>query len=165
MTLDVTNATPDDARHIAALRTAAADQLTRQYGRGHWSIGATERGVLRRMATSRVLVARRAGAIVATLCLDAKKPWAIDASLFTSVRRPLYLTDMAVAPAWQRRGLGREMLEHAAVVARAWPADALRLDAYDAAAGAAPFYLRCGFREVGRAVYRGVPLVYLELLL
>ena len=48
---------------------------------------------------------------------------------------------------------------------KAWPADAIRLDAYDAPAGAGDFYAKCGFREVGRATYRGVPLVYFELLL
>jgi hypothetical protein len=45
-----------------------------------------------------------------------------------------------------------------------WPADAIRLDAYDAEAGAAEFFRKCGFREVSRAAYRKVPLVYLELL-
>ena len=44
-------------------------------------------------------------------------------------------------------------------------ADALRLDAYDSPAGAGDFYLKCGFKERGRVVYRGDPLVYYELLL
>jgi hypothetical protein len=46
-----------------------------------------------------------------------------------------------------------------------WPADAVRLDAYQGPAGAGGFYERCGFREVGRAAYRGTPLIYFELLL
>jgi hypothetical protein len=50
-------------------------------------------------------------------------------------------------------------------VARAWPSQAIRLDAYDATAGAGRFYLKCGFREVGRVTYRKVPLIYFELLL
>ncbi len=79
--------------------------------------------------------------------------------------RPLYLTDMAVAPAAQRQGVGRHLLEAAKDVARGWPGQAIRLDAYDAAAGASEFYARCGFREVGRVAYRGVPLVYFECLL
>ena len=41
----------------------------------------------------------------------------------------------------------------------------IRLDAYDAPAGAGPFYSRCGFREMGRVIYRKVPLVYFEQLL
>jgi len=56
-------------------------------------------------------------------------------------------------------------LEEAARLARAWPADAIRLDAYDAEAGAGGFYARCGMMEVGRASYRGKPLIYYELLL
>ena len=39
------------------------------------------------------------------------------------------------------------------------------LDAYDGAAGAGRFYAKCGFLEVGRKTYRGVPLVYFELML
>ena len=48
---------------------------------------------------------------------------------------------------------------------QAWPADAIRLDAYDADAGAGDFYAKCGFREVGKATYREVPLRYFEKLL
>jgi GNAT superfamily N-acetyltransferase len=72
---------------------------------------------------------------------------------------------MAVAPPLQRKGIGRRCLEHAQQVAIAWPADALRLDAYDAEAGAGAFYARCGFTEVGRASYRSTPLAYFERLL
>ncbi len=50
-------------------------------------------------------------------------------------------------------------------VARAWPADAIRLDAYDAKAGAGEFYAKCGLREVGRAKYKGNPLIYFEWIL
>ncbi len=56
-------------------------------------------------------------------------------------------------------------MERASALAREWPADAIRLDAYDAGAGAGAFYLACGYREVGRVTYRGVPLVYFETLL
>jgi hypothetical protein len=45
------------------------------------------------------------------------------------------------------------------------PGDAIRLDAYDAEAGAGEFYRKYGFREVGRASYRNVPLIYFERLL
>ena len=44
-------------------------------------------------------------------------------------------------------------------------ADAIRLDAYDAHAGAGSFYAKCGFKERGRVVYRDDPLVYYELVL
>jgi len=97
--------------------------------------------------------------------LATKKPWAIDVSYFTPVKRPLYLTGMAVSVAHQRQGLGRRALDDACVVAEKWPAEAIRLDAYDAKAGAGGFYDRCGFTECGRVVNKGTPLVYYERLL
>ena len=41
----------------------------------------------------------------------------------------------------------------------------IRLDAYDAAASAGAFYAKCGYREVGRVVYKKNPLVYYERLI
>ena len=72
---------------------------------------------------------------------------------------------MAVAPALQRQGIGRLCLAEAITLCQQWPADAIRLDAYDFPAGAGPFYGKCDFREVGRASYRGCPLAYFEMLL
>jgi GNAT superfamily N-acetyltransferase len=164
--LSVTLASDADAAELALLRTAVADDLTRQFGEGHWSAAVTEQGELRNIKTSRVLIAREEQiGIIATLRLATKKPWAIDKAYFSNIPRPLYLTDMAVAPALQRQGVGRRIMEEAKAIASAWPSDAIRLDAYDCAAGAGPFYAKCGFREVGRVTYRGVPLVYFELLL
>jgi GNAT superfamily N-acetyltransferase len=81
------------------------------------------------------------------------------------VKRPLYLTGLAVSVAHQGEGLGRLAIEDAFNIARTWPADAIRLDAYDSPAGAGDFYVKCGFKERGRVVYKGDPLVYYELLL
>jgi GNAT superfamily N-acetyltransferase len=117
------------------------------------------------MRISKVWMARRGRAVVATFRLSTRKPWAIDRSYFTASDHPLYLTDMSVRPDYQRRGVGRQCVDEIIRIARAWPADAIRLDAYDAEAGAGGFYARCGFRHVGNAVYRGVPLVYYEMLL
>jgi hypothetical protein len=49
--------------------------------------------------------------------------------------------------------------------ARARPANAIRLDAFDAEAGAEGFYAKCGFLEVGRVTYRKAPLISFELVL
>jgi GNAT superfamily N-acetyltransferase len=117
------------------------------------------------MKHARVLISHDNGRLLGTLRLATRKPWAIDPAHFTMVDRALYLTDMAVAPVAQRTGVGRELLEHAVEAARKWPADCIRLDAYDAPAGAGGFYARCGFREVGRVVYRKTPLIYFEKLL
>jgi GNAT superfamily N-acetyltransferase len=61
--------------------------------------------------------------------------------------------------------LGRLALEDARETAASWPADAIRLDAFDADAGAGGFYEKCGFEERGRVVYKGDPLKYYELVL
>jgi GNAT superfamily N-acetyltransferase len=154
-----------DAEDLAALRTAVADRLTRDFGPGHWSGAVTAKTVLRAMRSAHVIVAREGSRIVGTLRLATKKPWAIDPRYFTHVRRPVYLTDMAVEPAVQRMGIGRQLLREATAVATAWPADAIRLDSYAANAGAGPFYAKCGLREVGRVTYRGTPLIYFEKVL
>lgn len=165
MNLSFAKATVADASGLAALRTAVAADLTTRYGRGHWSSAVTEKSVLHGLKHSVVLLARRHTGLVGVLRLATKKPWAIDPAYFHAVQRPLYLTDMAIQPAVQRQGIGRCLLTEAVAAARAWPADAIRLDAYDSDAGGGGFYLRCGFREVGRATYRKTPLIYFELLL
>lgn len=154
-----------EAEEIATLHIGAAAALTAEFGVGHWSTTISAEGVERRMRNDRVFRLRLRRRIVATLRLSTKKPWAIDRSYFVSGRQPLYLLDMAVAPDLQRRGIGRRCLRDAVAVARASDADAIRLDAYDAAAGAGGFYSACGFVEVGRVVYRKVPLIYFEFIL
>lgn len=158
-------ATSEDAGSLAELHLAVAEHLTSLHGHGPWSSKTSEKGVLFAMRNSQVFVARLGTEIVGTLHLATKKPWAIDPSYFTPCRRPLYLLAMAVAPARQGQGIGRRCLQEALRIAAAWPADAVRLDAYDAEAGAGGFYASCGWNERGRASYRGVPLIYFEYLL
>lgn len=165
MKLTFSIATPADAPALAALHTAAAADLTRRYGTGFWSHVATERSVIASMRYARVLIARRGKTIVGTLRLANKKPWAINVSYFTPVKKVIYLTGMAVLPRLQRQGIGRVLLQKAVEEARAWPADAIRLDAFDADTGAGGFYARCGFCETARVVYKKDPLIYFELVL
>ncbi len=164
MPLRFRDASPTDAPAIAGLRNAAAGALTARFGEGHWSLLATERSAVLGLRHARVRVGRSGKQMLTVLRLATKKPWVIDVSHFTSVKRPLYLTGMAVSVGHQGQGLGRLALEDARAVAVAWPADAIRLDAYDADAGAGLFYARCGFRERGRVVYKGVPHLYYECL-
>ena len=165
MELSFGMATDEDAPEISLLRAAVAVDLTRRHGHGHWSATATEKSVLRDVNASRVLLAWQAGRLVGTLRLTSKKPWAIDPAYFSPSSRALYLTDMAVLPGLQRRGIGRRCLQEARTIAAGWPADAIRLDAYDGPAGAGGFYAKCGFQERGRVTYRRTPLVYYEFVL
>jgi ribosomal protein S18 acetylase RimI-like enzyme len=152
-----------DVSAIAAMQNAAAGALTARFGPGHWSSLVSERGVAQSLSHARVRVGLSGREIVTVLRLATKKPWAIDVSHFTPVKRPLYLTGLAVSPVHQSQGLGRRAMADAVAVGEAWPANAIRLDAYDANAGAGAFYEKCGFRSRGRVVYKGDPLVYYEL--
>jgi GNAT superfamily N-acetyltransferase len=157
-------ATAADVPALSALRTAVAVDLTTRYGQGHWSSPVSERSAELALRHSAVVVLFDGPALVGTLRLGAKKPWAIDRTYFTTVQRAIYLTDMAVDPARQQQGIGRTLIDEAIAIVRAWPAQAIRLDAYDAPAGAGEFYAKCGFAERGRVIYRKVPLVYYERL-
>jgi GNAT superfamily N-acetyltransferase len=159
-------ATIADAAAIASVRMVSARDLTARFGCGTWSfVAESEGGVRMDMLTSHILVARTEGTIVATLRLSTRSPWLGKIDFFTPAERPLYLTSMAVAPKWQGCGIGRACLEEVKRIAGKWDADAIRLDAYEAKAGAGEFYRKCGYREVRRAAYNGTPLIYFELML
>ena len=162
MKLVFERAREEHANAIWTMRSLVAALLELQHGSGEWSAEPSESGVLNAVRTSYVLVAFNESKLVGTLRLLTKKPWAIDASFFTPVERPLYLVDMAVAAGSQRQGVGRALLAGANRVAREWPANAIWCDAYDSLAGAGGFYASCGFSEVGQKEYKGTPLVYFE---
>jgi len=163
MNLGVVDAKEADIARIAALRNAAGEDLARRFAVRVPCV--SEAAVQRGLSMSRTLVACSGDAIVATLRLATKKPWAIDVSYFTKVERAIYLHDMAVDPDLQRQGIGRALVAEAKAIARSWPAHSIRLDAYDAPHGAGGFYARCGFSEMGRVTYRKTQLIYFELLL
>jgi GNAT superfamily N-acetyltransferase len=165
MKLTFSVATAAEVPELTAVHSAAAADLARRFGPGFWASHSTERGVLNSLRYARVVIARKGKTIVGTLRLANKKPWAIDVSYFTPVKKAIYLTGMAVTPKLQHQGIGRLLLQRAAEEARAWPADAIRLDAYDVPAGAGPFYARCGFRETAHVIYKKAPLIYFELVL
>jgi GNAT superfamily N-acetyltransferase len=158
----ISAATNGDVRALVALRTAVAEGMTEKFGEGHWSAVPSKADVQRQLLASHVLVARREGEVVGTVRLATARPWALDSITFTRVSSALYVLGLAVAPEARGLDIGRQLMEAAKEVVRSGPADALWLDAYDHAAGAGPFYMRCGFSKVGRTRYREVPLVYYE---
>ena len=165
MALSFRFATEADIPALLKLRLAVDADQKRRFGEDRWSTSISERSVARGLRYSRVLVATRNGRIIGALRMETKKPWAVDLRYFTPVARAVYLHDVNVEPLRQRSGVGRQLIERAKAAARAWPVDAIRLDAYDGPAGGGPFYEKCGFTQVGRAVYRRVPLLYFEVVL
>ena len=131
MKITLKQATTAQAAAIVKLRMATNEKLTRDFGRGPWTATVTEKSVLFGMRNGRVYIARDGRTIIGSLQLTTMKPWAIDRSYFSKCDQPLYLLAMAVAPDRQRQGVGRAMLEDVKRVVKAWPRDAIRLDAYD----------------------------------
>ena len=165
MALSFRFATESDIPGLLKLRLAVDADQARRFGNDRWSTTITERSIARGLKSSRVLVARRHGRIIAALRMETRKPWAIDLRYFTPVAKAVYLHDVDVDPLVQRSGVGRQLIERAKAVAQEWPVGAIRVDVYDGSSGGGPFYGKCGFTEVGRVVYRGVPLVYFEFVL
>jgi len=164
MALSFRLATEADIPALLKIRLAVDADQARRFGERRWSTSITEKSVARGLKSSRVLLASRRGKIVATLRMETKKPWAIDLKYFTPVGKVVYLHDVDVDPKLQRSGIGRQLMDRAKATAKAWPVDAIRVDAYDGESGGGPFYEKCGFTEVGRTVYRSVPLVYFEFV-
>jgi GNAT superfamily N-acetyltransferase len=158
-------ATNRDVPDLVLLRIKVNRHLAWKYGEGFWVARPTEKGARAQMQRGTVYIARFRNQLIASLTFSTRKPWAIDRKYFRPSKNPLYLTAMAVDPRYQGKGIGRLCLEEARRIATEWPADAIRLDAFDAHAGAGDFYRKCGYREGGRAVYRQTRLIYFELLL
>ena len=70
--------------------------------------------------------------------------------ILSSVLDETHLLNIAVAPAWQRRGLARWMLEQALDDAQAEGMSVLYLEVRASNHGARRLYERLGFRECGR---------------
>lgn len=164
MELTFSIAETGDAPALVALQNRVNEDLSLRFPGGPWKANATERGMLFGMKHAKVVLAHEGSEIAGMLRLQTKKPWAIDIAYFTPVKKAIYLTGMAVEPAFQGKGVGSALLTEAARLARAWPADAIRLDAYDRPGGAAGHYLRNGFAHRGRALYRNNPLIYFEMV-
>jgi GNAT superfamily N-acetyltransferase len=165
MALSFRFATEADVPALLDLRLAVDADQERRFGTDRYSTTVTDRSIARGLKSSRVLIATRQGRIVGELRMASTKPWAVDLKYFTPVCKAVYLHDVHVDPRLRRTGIGRQLIERAKTVAREWPVDAIRLDAFDGRLGGGPFYAKCGFTEVGHAFYRGVPLIYFECVL
>ena len=145
------------------MRQRAADELTRLHGRGHWSSVSTV-PTLRKHAGARTLFAvERDGALVGTFTLSEKKIGFYHNAWFQEPHAPaLYLTNMAIDPAMQRKRIGRWTMKQIDRAVRDRSLRALRFDAYDSPAGAGAFYQKCGYTLVHRGAINAVALEYYE---
>jgi ribosomal protein S18 acetylase RimI-like enzyme len=73
--------------------------------------------------------------------------------------RAAHVEQVSIDPAYARRGLGRQLLDHVAEVARQRGLDVVTLTTFRDVPWNAPYYLRCGFRvldgdEIGPGLRR-----------
>src|ERR1700741_4176544 len=99
MRLRFRNATLKDVAVIAAIQNSVAGALTARFGEGHWSNLASERSAELAQRHAVVRLGYAGKRVLTVLRLATRKPWAIDVAYFTPVKRPLYLTGMAVSVA------------------------------------------------------------------
>ncbi|MGB0066372.1 MAG: GNAT family N-acetyltransferase [Terracidiphilus sp.] len=165
MRLKLQLASVNDVAELVTMRTRVNHDLARRFGEGFWLGRPTESGELFLMRIAQVYIVRNRGRIIATLALSKRKPWSIDVKHFRANAKPLYLRGMAVDPDRQRQGVGTQCIEEARRIAKSGGFEAIRLDAFDCAAGAGEFYRKCGFTEVARIAYKGVPHIDLEMVL
>jgi GNAT superfamily N-acetyltransferase len=67
--------------------------------------------------------------------------------------RDAYLRELDVDPAFQKRGIGAQLVKHFADVAKAKGARAVYLSTFRTPPWNAPFYRKLGFRDVAHADY------------
>ena len=154
----------EDAEAIAALRNAVSDDLTFKHGKGNWTRYCTTAAVLRDLRRDQIYVVLHRDEVVASLVLGTTKPPSIGLKYFPKVTRPLFLTEMVVAPDFQRQGVGRACLGEVLKLARRAKAEAIFLGTREhPSAGAGPFFGKCGFDECERATDGGTTLVYYKI--
>ena len=145
------------------LRQRAADQLTRLHGRGHWSNVGSVPTIRKHAAAGTLFGVERDSALIGTFTLSEQKIGFYHKSWFREPDAPaLYLTNMAIDPAEQRKGIARCPMKYIERIARERELRALRFDAYDAPAGAGPFYRKCAYTLVHRGTIGAVGLEYYE---
>jgi GNAT superfamily N-acetyltransferase len=175
MKLTIEEATPHDVTEILALRLAIGAHMQERYGDDRWAPPIHEGSVLRYFKGPRtrksdgetlikILVGKIRGEIVALTRMQTKKPWAFDLKYFTPGAKAVYLGDVEVSAKCQGQGFGTQLMAAVVDHARVWPVGAVRTSSYDGAAGAGPFYAKCGFRETGRVTYRTIPMIYFEMI-
>ena len=152
-----------DARSVRRVRQLAADDLTTRFGRGHWT-GVSSLPTLRKHARAKQLhVVELDGEIVATFTLSPRKISFYRKDWFANPDgTALYLTNMAVRPDVQRRGVGRWIMSRIEDLAQESGCGAVRFDAYDANAGAGEFYRKCGYTCVHGSSVGETALEYYE---
>jgi len=157
--------TAEMLKQIAAIRDDSADDLTHRFGPGHWSGHSKLDRLKRELKKPRQLYLVKSGdEPVATFAIAESGPKFLRPAWFAEPEAPvMYLTALAVAPAWQGRGVGRWCMKFIRKAVADHGLKWIRFDAYNAPAGAADFYVKCGCVERRKFGFNGVGLIAFEM--
>lgn len=152
-----------DLPAIQLLRQRTADTLVAAHGEGHWGWVPDRANLVREMKRRDFYVVLADDVVVGTFKLSSKAPGFFNLAQFADPKASAtYLTGMAIDPTFQRQRIGRWCMAWIESHALITGSKAVRLDAYDHAAGAGPFYERCGYSNRGPLVFNGVKLMLYE---
>jgi GNAT superfamily N-acetyltransferase len=122
--------------------------------------------IQKHVADETIWAGERSGELVATLRLTDSKIGFYRSAWFGDPKSIAgYLMHMAVSPHHQGLGYGTALLREAEEVALKRGLECVRLDSYDAPAGAGSFYEKAGYTHVHSGEVHGVPLLYWEKFL
>jgi ribosomal protein S18 acetylase RimI-like enzyme len=165
--MSVEAAQPADA--FDAFRTIAlCTDMLQRHGIDQWDDVYPSLGVVQQDArVGSLFVIRDELMCIGSVCVNDEQDsewgtvdWKYVAGPFLCVHR------LSVHPAWQNRGLGRQMMDFAEAAARDRGCQSIRLDAYTANAPVVSFYAKRGYERVGEVWFprRSAAFVCLEKL-
>lgn len=158
-----------DVMAVCRLRKAAAEDLTRRFGPGHWSRISLANTIRRALdgGTLYVIEINSGAKLAGTFTLDMHMPGFYGREWFANPAETAFccMRSMSIHPALQRKGTGRKAMQALEALARRRGIRAIRLDAYKGPAGAGAFYQKCGYTKVHEGAFNGVELEYFEKVL
>ena len=142
----------EDAETLYSILVECGLDMRDRLGLTHW-VPAYPRGLFEEHIKKGIVysVEVRGGKPAATFTASHDAPSYLDLSLWPSNAEPsLYLTQLAVSPRLQRRGIGRTCVTTVERLALEHDCYSVRLDVTEAHAELLGWYLELGYREVCR---------------
>ena len=165
-TVSIRLAIPAELTMIRKQSAAAAADLVNKHGQGRWQVIPTRSSLSRYLESDTLFVIEKEASVVGTFCFVTRKIVFYRKGWFAFPDDPAgYLINMAIDPQYQRLGVGRQVMNELGKLAGRMKLLAIRLDAYQGAAGAGEFYRKCGCLLVHEGKVGDVGLEYYEKVL
>lgn len=158
--------TDDDLPPLLALKDACIARM-RADGIEQWDEVYPDAAVIARdLAAGTLHVLREGDGVIGCFTLDTTHDPLWQGMAWSAASEPAAVVHrLMVHPAAQGRGLAKQLMAHAEVLARAQGFRAIHLDCFTANPAALGLYERLGYRRTGTATMRKGPFVCFEKLL